>query len=259
MDPLAESYYPYSPYNYVLNNPIILIDPDGMMVDPPWWAKALAYGNGILNSIGSNATGGAPGTRMPADEAYDSETLAEFYAMGQGAGDKMSIAGGTGMMILSVMGIGGEVTAAPQTGGSSLAAITGTAAMGAEGALLAWGGLKGIFSDDRRVNMNDGDSGGNSNNIPENIHEGQQGKHIEGHNNYQEGKSILETDAQSLLNDFHAGNVESSTILNSNKVTVNFGKIIGKHIGLDGKSTPTSVGIIHHGKKGAHIVPSRPN
>jgi RHS repeat-associated protein len=29
MDPLCESYYPYSPYNYCLNNPVKHIDPDG--------------------------------------------------------------------------------------------------------------------------------------------------------------------------------------------------------------------------------------
>ncbi|MCB9266042.1 MAG: RHS repeat-associated core domain-containing protein [Lewinellaceae bacterium] len=31
-DPLAEDYYPFSPYGYTLNNPVLLIDPDGMRV-----------------------------------------------------------------------------------------------------------------------------------------------------------------------------------------------------------------------------------
>jgi len=35
-DPLAEKYTSFSPYNYTLNNPIMLVDPDGMQVD---WHK----------------------------------------------------------------------------------------------------------------------------------------------------------------------------------------------------------------------------
>jgi hypothetical protein len=32
-DPLSEKYYSLSPYNYVANNPLIYIDPDGMQID----------------------------------------------------------------------------------------------------------------------------------------------------------------------------------------------------------------------------------
>jgi RHS repeat-associated protein len=36
VDPLAEKYYPYSPYNYCLDNPVKNIDPDGRAVETGW-------------------------------------------------------------------------------------------------------------------------------------------------------------------------------------------------------------------------------
>jgi hypothetical protein len=64
-----------------------------------------------------------------------------------------------------------------------------------------------------------------ANNISTNIHWGQQGKHIVGHNNYKAeiGKSILTSDAQGLLNNFHSGNINLLQTINSVKTRVDFG------------------------------------
>ncbi|MCG8332454.1 MAG: RHS repeat-associated core domain-containing protein [Chitinophagales bacterium] len=50
IDPLAEGYYPYSPYNYVLNNPIGNTDPDGRSVDGDFFEVH----NGKVYHVGSD-------------------------------------------------------------------------------------------------------------------------------------------------------------------------------------------------------------
>ena len=42
------------------------------------------------------------------------------------------------------------------------------------------------------------------------------------------------------------------------KERIDFGEEIGVFRDPDGNATPTTVGIVHYGKKGAHIVPARP-
>lgn len=45
-----------------------------------------------------------------------------------------------------------------------------------------------------------------------------------------------------------------------NKERVDFGKVIGQYVDPNtGIVKETTIGIIHYGKKGAHIVPARPN
>lgn len=51
IDPLADLYYPVSPYNYVFNSPINMLDPDGMRVkavDEESQTHIMSYLNEIL-------------------------------------------------------------------------------------------------------------------------------------------------------------------------------------------------------------------
>lgn len=95
--------------------------------------------------------------------------------------------------------------------------------------------------------------------FPVKIHAGQQGKHIPGHNNYQRGRGIIYgglDKAQRLLDEY-AGTGEY--MKKSKNERVDFHQVIGEYFRKgDVKGTPTTIGIIHYGDKGAHIVPARP-
>ncbi|UHQ23526.1 polymorphic toxin type 50 domain-containing protein [Lysobacter sp. 5GHs7-4] len=93
------------------------------------------------------------------------------------------------------------------------------------------------------------------------IHAGQQGKHQMGHNNYQPGKSILTGDPEVLGRRAGTGQSINSIEVGrpGSKERVNFGEEIGNYVDPAGNATPTTNGIIHYGKNGIHIVPSRPD
>lgn len=91
--------------------------------------------------------------------------------------------------------------------------------------------------------------------LSKDIHSGQQGKHIPGHNNYTPGRSPLldGIDPQKLLNGVHSGEYKIIRMTPRNQPVVNFVKPIGNYEGQ-----PTNYGIVHYGKNGAHIVPANP-
>ena len=93
-------------------------------------------------------------------------------------------------------------------------------------------------------------------NLGKNIHDGEQGKHIPGHSNYDpsKGRSILTANAGELLDGVHSGKYPIVRMA-GDKPVVDFGKSIGNY-GVNGPST--KYGIVHSGKNGAHIVPANP-
>ncbi|VFR41738.1 MafB-related protein [plant metagenome] len=93
--------------------------------------------------------------------------------------------------------------------------------------------------------------------LPENIHSGQQGKHIQGHNNFTPGRSFLNegVDPQDLLRGTRAGEFPVVGTGSRGQPVLDF----GRDIGVDGTSgLATRYGTIHSGKLGAHIVPANP-
>ena len=91
------------------------------------------------------------------------------------------------------------------------------------------------------------------------LHEGRQGKHIIGHNNYQKGKSVLHMSmarAQELV-ERHGGSGE--WISSASRERVDFGFEIGTYVDREGTRLTTTCGIIHYSAQGAHIVPARPH
>ena len=93
---------------------------------------------------------------------------------------------------------------------------------------------------------------------------GQQRKHIPGTNEYKTAanngkrRSIMygtESDIQELLNDFSG----KGKPVNANKERVDFGRVIGQYCDPETQQLfDTTIGMIHYGNHGAHIIPARP-
>ena len=97
---------------------------------------------------------------------------------------------------------------------------------------------------------------------PSTLEEGKQGKHIEGHPNYLPGRSKITIPmalAKQLTDTFSGQGAVVGDPTTSTKERVDFGIVIGEYIDEHGKYHKTTKGLIHHSKKGTHIVPSDPN
>ena len=95
---------------------------------------------------------------------------------------------------------------------------------------------------------------------PPPVHEGQQGKHQEGHNNFDPDRGLLTADPDELIKEAGTGEQVGAVPVGEpgSKERIDFGQEIGVYKDPAGHAAPTTVGIVHYSKKGAHIVPGRP-
>lgn len=128
------------------------------------------------------------------------------------------------------------------------------------GAVTGYAGHKALQWIENRVD----NKASGTNSDGQQIEDGKQGKHVPGHNNFQEGKSELtHPDPQGLVDDHRGtGQQIGDTQIGQpgSRERVDFGTKIGNYVDpVTGEKSPTTNGIIHESSKGVHIVPSRPD
>lgn len=155
VDLMAEKYYGVSPYSYCLNNPILLIDPNGMW--PTWGGikkslnktldTSMSFANGAVRAVADNMLLGS--TSLRETGIYSS---ASAYNAGQDIGDVVSLFIGGAEVITGAGEVTAGVLGTPETAGASLAVSAKGAMDVTHGSLMATSGAMKLFSRKGRVN-----------------------------------------------------------------------------------------------------------
>jgi RHS repeat-associated protein len=125
VDAMSEEYYGYSPFNYVLNNPINLFDPDG---NEPCCGKISDFFSGVSAALVDNSS--LIPSNYRADRAAGKDPTA--FKAGEVVGDLLSIGQGVVEMALG----GGEATVTTAGVVAAPAAAIGVAAAAHGGAVV---------------------------------------------------------------------------------------------------------------------------
>ena len=165
MDLMTEKYYKISPYTYCLNNPILLVDPNGMW--PTWggisrglsnvFKGTLSFTNGAARAMADNILLGQ--TSLRETGIYSN---ASAYNAGQDVGDIISIFAGAAEIVNGFEEAAGGMALSPETAGISL----GVTAKGVyditHGSLMGTSGFMKLFSKKGRVSEGSNNGSGYS-------------------------------------------------------------------------------------------------
>ena len=157
VDPMSEKYYGVSPYLYYANNPILLVDPNGMW--PTWRGirnglnnalnTTLSFTNGAVRAVTDNILLGS--TSLRETGIYSS---AGAYNVGQDVGDVISLFIGGAEVIRGSGEVAAGLLGSPETGGVSLAVSTKGVVDVTHGSLMATSGAMKLFSRKGRNSSN---------------------------------------------------------------------------------------------------------
>lgn len=165
MDLMTEKYYKISPYTYCLNNPILLVDPNGIW--PTWggisrglsnvFKGTLSFTNGAARAMADNILLGQ--TSLRETGIYSN---ASAYNAGQDVGDIISIFAGAAEIVNGFEEAAGGMALSPETAGISL----GVTAKGVyditHGSLMGTSGFMKLFSKKGRVSEGSNNGSGYS-------------------------------------------------------------------------------------------------
>ena len=165
VDPMSEKYYGVSPYLYCANNPILLVDPNGMW--PTWRGirnglnnalnTTLSFANGAVRAVTDNILLGS--TSLRETGIYSSVGA---YNVGQDVGDVISLFIGGAEVIRGSGEFAAGLLRSPETGGVSLTVSTKGVVDVTHGSLMATSGAMKLFSRKGRVNESNSNSNGYS-------------------------------------------------------------------------------------------------
>ena len=285
MDPLAEQ--TMTPYQYVNNNPVRYIDPDGRVLIIPWLLKA---GTGAAADMLAQAT---------MDYMFNSNTKSwsqafdnvNWYQVGRSSaeglipwktpGGRIGRAASTAVVDVLVNAANNPNGYTSEQAGFDFATgFIGDLSGGGFNELISKYGNKSVANGLKKLNFSSSKifslTGINTANVSNRLSwinkkggvyskgQGKMGRHIFGHPDFIPGKSYFNNigDAEKVLNAYHSGDVTVLRVINENTVEFQYTGVDGFFHNLpmirDGKA-PEATNIFRiEGTNQAKIVPLNP-